>query len=247
MLVDIEIGHPYLASDWDVEHYWNNSQEFIRRSLNIANYFKEQSNDVVFHILIDDQDVDIDGSYKAELIRKISDLSRRDGIENINISFESSFSVFGDLLISLLREKYLVQHGSNIYLGINTGDPFLWADPGLARTRSIKEAILDELNDVSEGYISKNRSQFLVPLKEPQAKRRKYGCSLLTSIWYLNRLGVEGFRLPSDIYPPADRIENVLPIKYIKSDSIAVELLRLSNAARVRKSIDRMSTTFVPS
>lgn len=66
---------------------------------------------------------------------------------------------------------------------------------------------------------------------------RPFGCSLLTAVWYLSRLGVDGFAT-SNVRP--NRLVNILPIKYLKSEGFTFDLLKISSAARVRKAAERI-------
>ena len=238
--IDIEIGHPYLNDEFSVKSYFDEQGRFIERALKRRVHHLKSNAAVTFSLLIDDLDVEIGENEKKAIINDIRELLYGKNIEHVNIQYESNLFPYAENLISTIREKYIQDFDKSQFLAITTEDPFLWAGGNFARPRTVKEAFFNKLSGNSNTYAPPNQSQFLVPLWQPNAKFREFGCSLLTAVWYLRRLCVDGYCEKQILNPQISKLENILPQKYLKSEGFAIEIMRLSRSARVRKAAKKI-------
>jgi hypothetical protein len=235
-LADIELGHFYLA------HLLEGKQEinlkYFRRGLRRAEAMKEDGWDIQYSILVDDLGDVFSDQERAIASGVIRSALAECNITDCKITMESEFKEKALILIAMLRENYLITaEGGARYLALVTQDQFLWAQETLESPKSIKRIFLDRLGGQTEIPGVPSQSQFLVPIHDPKDSLRPFGCSILTAVWYLVRLGVDGF---STLNVRPDRLVNILPIKYLKSEGFAFDLLRISSAARVRKAAERI-------
>jgi hypothetical protein len=231
--VDIELCHFYLGEL--LERPLEIDVEFIQRGIQRAAIYGVSGDDVTFSILIDDLGEQFTAQQKQEGIGVVSDALNRSGVD-AKIYLESQMEVGAPVLLETLRDNYILTVEGASYLTIVSNDPFLWAQETLESPKSLKKLFVERLRGDTQMPLRPSQSQFLVPLHTPSLATRPYGCSLLTAVWYLFRLGINGFELHQ---PPSHertkRLVNVLPVKYLKSEGFAMDIMKISSANRIRK------------
>lgn len=234
-LADIELGHFYLPqllrAPPDV------SQKYVDRGVRRALAMESEGWSVRYSILIDDLGDTFSAEQKKTATDVIKQILTDSGIDKCHISLESQFEDAAPVLLETLRNNYVLTVDGASYLTLVSQDPFLWAQETLETPKSIKRMFLEQLKGRTEFQATPSQSQFLVPIYNPRDTLRPFGCSLLTAVWYLARLGVDGFS-KSDVRP--SRLVNILPIKYLKTEGFAFDVLKISSAARVRKAAERI-------
>ena len=147
-----------------------------------------------------------------------------------------------------MRPNVLTMDRDQLYLNITTDDRLLWAEENLRPMKSIKriflEAVLDAEEDgQGEETTDRHKSRYWVPMRTHTPTGDVYSCSLLTAVWYLHRLGVEGF-IDENIGRPRQLV-NILPVKYLKSEGIALDIINLCKATRIRKARKKIHYIFL--
>jgi hypothetical protein len=237
--VDIELCHFYLGEL--LEGPLEVDSEFIQMGIQRAAIYRASGENVTFSILIDDLGEQFTLRQKQEGIEFIQDVLAKSGIGEARIYLESQLELRASALLETLRNNYILTVEGESYLTIVSNDPFLWAQETLEAPKSLKKLFVERLRGDPHAPLRPSQSQFLVPLYTPSISTRSYGCSLLTAVWYLFRLGVEGFELdsgPND--EKARRLVNILPVKYLKSEGFAMDIMRISSAARIRRAAGRI-------
>jgi hypothetical protein len=234
-LADIELGHFYLPQLLNERPQINRS--YFERGIRRARAIESDGWKVQYSILIDDLGDAFSDQQKKTGFEIISHALYDFGIVNCQLAMESQFIERAPILLETLRNNYILTVDGASYLTLVSQDPFLWAQETLETPKSIKRMFLEQLKGKTDFQATPSQSQFLVPIHNPKDVFRPFGCSLLTAVWYLARLGVDGFST-SDIRP--NRLINILPIKYLKSEGFAFDLLKISSAARVRKAAERI-------
>jgi hypothetical protein len=234
-LADIELGHFYLAQL--LRERPDVNLKYFERGIRRAQAIESSGWDVCYSILIDDLGDTFSEEQKRVgrqvIARTVADFD----IGNCTIALESEFEGIAPILLETLRNNYVLTVDGASYLTLVSQDPFLWAQETLETPKSIKRMFLERLKGQTEFQEAPSQSQFLVPIHNPRDALRRFGCSLLTAVWYLSRLGVDGFAT-SSVRP--NRLVNILPIKYLKSEGFAFDLLKISSAARVRRAAERI-------
>jgi hypothetical protein len=234
-LADIELGHFYLAQLLSERPDIN--LRYFERGVRRAQAMASTGWSVCYSVLIDDLG-DAYSDEQKRIGRQAIDRFLGDfGIKDCTVALESEFEKTAPILLETLRQNYVLTVDGASYLTLISQDPFLWAQETLETPKSIKRMFLERLKGRTEFQAFPSQSQFLVPIHNPRNPLRPFGCSLLTAVWYLARLGIEGFAT-SDARP--NRLVNILPIKYLKSEGFAFDLLKISSAARVRKAAERI-------
>jgi hypothetical protein len=237
--VDIELCHFYLGEL--LEAPLKLDTEFIERGIRRATAYQASGESVRFSVLIDDLGEAFTGHQKQEGIQFVRDALETSGVSEAEIYLESQMEPGASALLETLRNNYILTVEGESYLTIVSNDPFLWAQETLESPKSLKKLFVERLRGDSHISVRPSQSQFLVPLYTPTLTTRRYGCSLLTAVWYLFRLGVEGFELDrsrNDEKPR--RLVNILPVKYLKSEGFAMDIIRISSATRIRKAATRI-------
>jgi hypothetical protein len=246
MLLDIELCHIYLRdflsnglSPADVASIADARR---RAELFVAG---QCGNAVRFSVMVDDEEGAVDHSASLESIRdRIISL----GITPSRLIYESSLIRYADALVESLRPNTVAIDGDHVYLNVATEDRLLWAEENLRETKSIKRLFLETIDEPGSvpprAMAERNQARFWVPLRSGKAPSRTgYGCSLLTATWYLHRLGVEGFS--DEAGPRPDGLLNILPLKYMKNEGIALDILHLSATTRIRKARTRINYVYI--
>lgn len=248
MLTDIELCHVYLRDYMALNRLSDEDEASIAIAKERAAQLLAQDprNRVSFSVMIDDEEGVLASREDLDAIRKAIEAH---GVTLDRIIYESELNRYGDVLIETLRSNVLAVDREHIYLNLSTEDRLLWADENLREMKSIKriflETILSPEPDCADDRGERHRSRFWVALRTQQSDGAFiYGCSLLTAVWYLHRLGVEGF-CDEDGPQRADRVLNVIPLKYLKSEGIALDLVNLSSATRIRKIRRKIDYVFV--
>ncbi len=248
MLTDIELCHVYLRDYMALKRLSEEDEASIAIAKERAAQILAQDprNRVSFSVMIDDEEGILASREDLDAIRKAIEAH---GITLGRIIFESELNRYGDVLIETLRPNVLAVDREHIYLNLSTEDRLLWADENLREMKSIKriflETVLSPEPESADDRGERHRSRFWVALRTQQSDGAFiYGCSLLTAVWYLHRLGVEGF-CEEDGSPRADRVLNVIPLKYLKSEGVALDLVNLSSATRIRKIRRKVDYVFV--
>lgn len=243
-IVDVELGHFYLPEL--LAEGPASGAGYVDRGLRRADALRQAGATVRFSLLIDDLGEEFSADDRArgvDLLR--AELGKR-GLDHVMIVNESACHAAAPTLLETLRGKYLLSADNASYFTVVSQDPFLWAQETLESTRSIKQMFLSRLRGRESAVPPVTQAQFLVPLHTPGDVFRPYGCSLLTAVWYLARLGVEGFEHGNEPSPErADRLVNVLPVKYLKSEGFALDLIRISSATRIRKAAKRIEYVLI--
>lgn len=244
MIYDIELCHIYLR-DYLSNRKLNKDEEVsIDRALRRSEFLQSQGFKTTFSVMIDDEEGSLKeeghlSEIKAELLAK--------GINVDTLIFESELDKYATPLIETIREHAVVKNNDEIFLNIATGDRLLWAQENLNEMKSIKRIFLETVQAQDEdenGDEISHRARFWVPLRERRMEGKHcYGCSLLTAVWYLHRLGVAGFC--ENGAQKADQLVNILPIKYLKSEGVAIDILNLSSKTRIRKARKKIDYIFI--
>lgn len=237
--VDIELCHFYLGEL--LEGPPEIDTEFIERGVRRAAAYHASGDSVRFSVLIDDLGEPFTEGQKEQGIQFVRETLASSGVSEAEIFLESQMEIGAAVLLETLRNNYILTVEGESYLTIVSNDPFLWAQETLESPKSLKKLFVERLRGDSHVPLRPSQSQFLVPLYTPSLVTRPYGCSLLTAVWYLFRLGVEGFELdrsPNDEKPK--RLVNILPVKYLKSEGFAMDIMRISSATRIRKATSRI-------
>lgn len=234
-LADIELGHFYLA------HLLKESTEvdsrYFEAGIRRGQEIQKGGWCVQYSILIDDLGEGFSKEQKEIGVSRIRELLEKFRIDVYKLALESEFLHFAPVLLETLRDNYVLTNDGTSYLTLVSQDPFLWAQETLETPKSIKRRFLEQLKAPTVFQGIPSQSQFLVPIHDPRNASRPFGCSLLTAVWYLARLGIDGFA-SGEVRP--SRLINILPIKYLKSEGFAFDLLKISSAARVRKAAERI-------
>jgi len=234
-LVDIELGHFYLPEL--LKERPDVNPKYFERGIRRARAIESEGAVIRYSILIDDLGDTFTAQQKSVGRAIIAGTLKDFGIESCYLAMESEFIGAAPILLETLRSNYVLTVEGASYLTLVSQDPFLWAQDTLETPKSIKRMFLDQLKGRTEFQATPSQAQFLVPIYNPKDLVRPYGCSLLTAVWYLARMGVDGFS-NSNVRP--NRLVNILPIKYLKSEGFAFDLLKISSAARVRKAAERI-------
>lgn len=248
MHLDIELCHVYLREYMATRALADEDMASIALAKERGQAFlaADSRNRVSYSVMIDDEEGAVVDPDDLERIRSAIEAQ---GLAVDRIIFESQLDRYAETLIDSLRPNILTRDREHVYLNMATEDRLLWADENLREMKSIKriflETVLSPDPPSADDSGERHRSRFWVALKTEQPDGRPvYGCSLLTAIWYLHRLGVEGFG-DDDSSSRADRVLNIIPMKYMKSEGIALDLINLSSATRIRKIRKKIDYVFV--
>ncbi len=237
--IDIELGHYYLADLLGITG--DLDMRFIERGILRSKVHAQAGATIKYSVLLDDLGQNYSDEEKILGKNFIEKALKERNIEPVKIVFESQMNTWAQSLLDTIRENYLLDANDSIYLNISSQDPFLWASETLETPRSGKQIFMERLSGKLEAPSLPSQSQFLVPMYVKSNIYRPFGCSLLTAVWYLHRLGVKGF---SSSAPNTNQknisLLNILPIKYLKSEGFAIDILRLSSATRIKKATKRI-------
>ena len=244
MNIDIELGHYYIK-ELRIDSLFSHYARYIERGVNRAQiYLQKGGATISYSILIDDMDIDVTNEEREQWLSWARDLLNTHKVGDCRIVFESWLYPLASIVMNNLRANYVFTDQECKYLSLVTQDPLLWAHETLVKPKPIKQAFLSRINDKSVNKFEKpGQSQFLIPLYTPNNSLRPYGCSLLTAAWYLNRLGVDEFSIVESPLEPdqvAKRIVNVLPVKFLKSEGFAIDILNLASSTRIRKAAKKI-------
>lgn len=244
MKVDIEVCHIYLK-DFLQSPTPELSQEEIRSvkfALDVEKLYHSKGYEVTFSMMVDDSDV----ISSPTNISQIKTLVEENGIKLNHIIYESKLNQFGNAFINSINKSFITKNEGNTFLNISTFDRFLWAEENLATQKSVKKIFLESIENSEENTFdtqqatTSHSSRFWIPLKLNKQNTAYYTCPTLTAIWYLHRLKINEFTLYESDNEKPDFIISILPKQYLKSEAIAIELLRLSKIKRVSKSRKRI-------
>lgn len=246
MLLDIELCHVYLRDFLASRQLAKDDIDSIRRGQRRAEAFisMDGANRVRFSVMVDDEEGELSDEDHLDEIRE---LLAKHGISPDLLIYESWLSRFADELINNLRPNVVTKDQDCVFLNVATDDRLLWAEENLREMKSIKRIFLENVfnpeQDANTEEQDWDRSRFWVPLKIRNGEKTSYSCSTLTAVWYLHRLGVAGF-VEQAIERP-DELLNILPLKYLKTEGIAIDILNLSSATRIRKARKKIDYIFL--
>lgn len=247
MLLDIEICHVYLREFLATGALADEDCETILRAKRAAadHLAASSANRVRFSVMVDDEEGEVaHPSHLDDIAAAIA----RHGITPDKLLYETVLGRYAEELIASLRPNVVMHDRDLAFLNVATEDRLLWAEENLRETKTVKrlflESVLDTTTEMPAAQAEgRHRSKFWVPLRERGAGGFIYSCPLLTAVWYLHRLGVEGF-----VDHPAERPDallNILPLKYLKTEGVALDIINLSAATRIRKARKRIDFVFL--
>lgn len=225
--IDIELGHPNFSSEFDADCYFDNQERFFEAARLQANCGLQEGYGIRYSLLVDDLDTEISDNIRSKILLSLTSRLEAEGFLGVSVEFESTLESCANKLIETLNEDHVLQINNRKYLCNRAFNMSYWNNDNLVGT-------LSEFYDPKHDPEVHSNPQFIVPLNEPSAKHRKYGCSLLTAVWYLRRLGVVGFNEKLDRGINVKKLVNILPQKFLRSEAFALDILMLSKPRRVR-------------
>lgn len=176
---------------------------------------------------------------------------------------ESRIAHFVDCFIERLPRRLILVDGGNTIFSTKTNSFLLWETTAGGKRRDFLETFVQHtLGDdkrlrlphasmASHGGSSHSYSSSATLKSCDLHGGGKYSCAVLTACWHMARLGVPPFSALaneatafSDKPFPGERIVTLLPVKYLKVEALAWELIASANTKVISKKKKMMEYRF---